>query len=124
MQVRYLGKFHDDIGLALLYAAADVFVAPSMLENLSNTVMEAMACGTPCVAFNQGGMPDLIEHGRTGYLAIPYEVGDLAAGIRRVLEDTAARKEMAQRSRRKAEEEYALNKVSQRYVELYRELLA
>ena len=114
---------HDDISLVLAYAAADVFVAPSMLENLSNTVMEAMACGTPCVAFHQGGMPDLIEHGRTGYLARPYDPDDLAAGIGGVLEDDVARQEMGQRARRKVEEEFALDKVAQRYAALYREIL-
>jgi glycosyltransferase involved in cell wall biosynthesis len=123
MKVRYLGRLHDDISLVLAYAAADVFVAPSILENLSNTVMEAMACGTPCVAFNQGGMPDLVEHGRTGYLARPFESDDLAAGIGGVLEDDVARREMGQRSRRKVEEDFALDKVAQRYAALYREML-
>jgi glycosyltransferase involved in cell wall biosynthesis len=124
MKARYLGKLHDDIRLVLLYAAADVFVAPSILENLSNTVMEAMACGTPCVAFDQGGMTDLIEHGRTGYLARPYDPDDLAAGIDGVLENDAVRQGMALRSRRKVEEEFDLEKVSQRYSSLYREILA
>ncbi len=123
MKIRYLGSFHDDRDIVLAYAAADVVVAPSLVENLSNTVMEAMACGTPCVAFRQGGMPDLVEHGRTGYLARPYEPDDLAAGIGGLLQDDAARQEMAMRSRRKAEEEFSLDKVSQRYAALYREIL-
>jgi glycosyltransferase involved in cell wall biosynthesis len=124
MKAHYLGRLHDDISLVLVYAAADVFVVPSLLENLSNMAMEAMACGTPCVAFNQGGMPDLVEHGRTGYLARPYESDDLAAGVGGVLEDDAARWEMGQRSRRKAEEDFALDKVVQRYAALYRKMLA
>lgn len=124
MKARYLGRLHDDISLVLAYAAADVFVAPSMLENLSNMVMESMACGTPCVAFNQGGMPDLVEHGRTGYLARPFESDDLATGIGGVLEDDVARQEMARRSRRKVEEDFALDKVAHRYAALYREILA
>jgi len=124
MKARYFGRLHDEISLVLLYAAADVFVAPSMLESLGYTVMESMACGTPCIAFHQGGVPDLIEHGRTGYLARPYDPDDLAAGIGRVLEDDVARGEMAQRARRKVEEEFALDKVAQRYAALYREILA
>lgn len=124
MKARYFGRLDDDIRLALLYAAADVFVAPSILENLSNTVMEAMACGTPCVAFNQGGMTDLIEHGKTGFLAPAYESEGLAAGIREVLEDDAARQRMAEGSRRKVEEEFDLKKASRRYAALYREILA
>ncbi|MEQ8961246.1 MAG: glycosyltransferase, partial [Coleofasciculus sp. C2-GNP5-27] len=68
----YLGQLNDDLSLAILYSAADVFVLPSTQENLANTVMEAIACGTPSVAFNIGGMPDLIEHQNNGYLAQPY----------------------------------------------------
>lgn len=123
MKTRYLGRLRDDISLVLAYAAADILVVPSIMENLSNMVMEAMACGTPCVAFNQGGMPDLVEHGRTGYLARPFESDDLAAGIGGVLEEDVARREMGQRSRRKMEEDFALDKVAQRYAALYREIL-
>ena len=76
--IRYMGHLHDEVSLALLYSAVDVFVAPSRQDNLPNTVVEASACGTPTVAFNIGGMPDLIEHQVSGYLAIPYEIRDLA----------------------------------------------
>src|SRR5690606_32116939 len=58
----------DDISLALLYSCADVFVAPSVQDNLPNTVMEALCCGVPCVAFSIGGMPDMISHQQNGYL--------------------------------------------------------
>jgi glycosyltransferase involved in cell wall biosynthesis len=76
-----LGSIADPLHMALVYSACDAFVAPSRIENLANTVLEAMACGTPCVAFGIGGMPDMIEHRRTGYLAAPFEAEDLAAGI-------------------------------------------
>ncbi len=55
LKTRYLGRLNDDISLALVYSAADVFVAPSIQDNLPNTVMESLACGTPCVAFKIGG---------------------------------------------------------------------
>ena len=71
-KTHYLGKLSDDISLAQVYAAADIFVAPSLQDNLPNTVIEAIACGTPCAAFNIGGMPEIIEHCSNGYLARPF----------------------------------------------------
>jgi glycosyltransferase involved in cell wall biosynthesis len=123
MTVVSLGRIHDDRKLAVLYAAADLFVAPSLLENLPNTVMEAMACGTPCIAFNQGGMTDLIDHEVTGYLAQPYEAADLANGMQQLLENDGRRQEMSARCRRKVEGEFALEKVAARYAGLYRTVL-
>jgi glycosyltransferase involved in cell wall biosynthesis len=123
MKANYLGRLRDDLSIARLYSAADVFVAPSLLENLPNTVMESMACGTPCVGFSQGGMPDLIEHGRTGYLARPYEPDDLAQGIAWILEDEERRRELSAEARQKVEREFALENVARQYVRLYHELL-
>lgn len=82
----YLGILSDDIFLALIYAAADIFVPPSVQDNLPNTVMESLAWDTPCVAFQIGRMPDLIEHKQNGYLAHPFATEDLAPGIAWVLE--------------------------------------
>ena len=81
LPVRYLGRWHDDLTLALAYAAADVVVVPSRLDNLPQSATEALACGTPVVAFRQGGMTDLVEHRRNGWLAEPESVEDLAAGL-------------------------------------------
>lgn len=122
MKTNYLGRLRDDAGMARLYSAADVFVAPSILENLPNTVMESMACGTPCVAFDQGGMADLIEHGQTGYLARPHEPEELARGIVWVLENGDRRRELSAEARQKVEREFALEKVAGRYLALYREM--
>lgn len=120
--VHYMGKLNDDLSLALLYGAADVFVAPSVQENLSNTVLEAIACGTPCVAFDIGGMPDLIEHQQTGYLAKPYEVEDLAQGIVWVLEDGERHRRLRERAREKAEQEFSEGLQAQRYGALFAKL--
>lgn len=84
-KTHYLGSFSDDLSLAFVFSAADAFVLPSLQENLANTVIEALACGTPCLAFDIGGMPDMIEHGKNGYLAKPFEINDLAKGIATLL---------------------------------------
>ena len=120
----YLGWLSDEISLALLYSAADLFVFPSRQESLGYTAMEAMACGTPCVAFDQGGIPDLIDPGVNGYLARPFEAADLARGIAWVLEmDEAGRKDLSRNARRKIEWNFSIEAVAARYVGLYRELL-
>jgi glycosyltransferase involved in cell wall biosynthesis len=122
MKANYLGRLREDARLALLYSAADVFIAPSMQENLPYTVMESMACGTPCVAFNQGGMSDLIDHEATGYLARPFEEGDFAKGIGLFLKNDGTRQETSLRCRRKVEDTFTLEKIAGRYVELYRNI--
>jgi glycosyltransferase involved in cell wall biosynthesis len=121
-KAHYLG-WQDDKGLALLYAAADVFVLPSIQENLPYTVMEAMACGTPCVAFNIGGVSDLIDHRQNGYLAQPFDPEDLARGITYVLEDAGHGNKLAVRARQKVVLEFALEKIADRHMALYREIL-
>ncbi|MBD2040288.1 glycosyltransferase family 4 protein [Microcoleus sp. FACHB-672] len=120
----YLGKLNDDISLALVYAAADVFVAPSTQDNLPNTVMEALACGTPCVAFKIGGMPDMIEHQQNGYLARPFEVDDLAKGILWVLEDKDRWIKLGNRAREKAELEFTQELQASRYLSLFTEIVS
>lgn len=68
----FLGKISDDAELALIYSAADLFVLPSTEDNLPNTVLESMACGTPCVSFNLGGTSDMVRSGESGFLsAVP-----------------------------------------------------
>ena len=88
-KVHYLGSLHDDVCLRLLYSAADVMVVPSLQENLSNAIMESMACGTPVVGFDIGGNSDMIEHCINGYLAKPLDTSDLVRGIEWVLENNS-----------------------------------
>ena len=121
-KAHYLGWQADDSSLAQLYSAVDVFVLPSLQESLGYTVMEAMACGTPSVAFKQGGVPDLIDHKQNGYLAQPYQPSDLAHGIGWVLEDNNRREELSRNARRKIEERFAIETVVERHLALYREI--
>lgn len=119
----YLGTLTDDLMLALAYSAADVFVAPSVQDNLPNTVLEAISCGTPCVAFDIGGMPDMIEHQQNGYLAKPYEIDDLAKGITWIIENQERYHKLIYRAREKAEQEFALEIQAYKYKSLFSELL-
>jgi glycosyltransferase involved in cell wall biosynthesis len=121
--VHYFGRLHDDISLALLYAAADVFIAPSLQDNLPNTVMESLACGTPCVGFKVGGMPDLIEHQKNGYLAEPFVIEDLAKGINWILANRERYLKLSVYARQKIEREFNLELQVNRYLSLYRELI-
>jgi glycosyltransferase involved in cell wall biosynthesis len=120
----YLGLLHDDLSLALLYSAADVFVAPSTQDNLPNTVLEAIACGVPCVAFAIGGMPDLIDHQRQGYLAQPYQVDDLARGLHWVLADAERHRLLSQAARQKALQAFTLDRQASRYLSLFSDLVS
>lgn len=124
LKCHYLGHVHDDVTLALLYSAADVFVAPSIQENLPNTVIEAAACGTPSAAFAVGGLPELVEHGKTGYLAKPFESADLAKGLALLLADDAKRREISAVARHKVVSGYAVEKISRRHLHLYEEIAA
>jgi glycosyltransferase involved in cell wall biosynthesis len=77
----HLGPVKDRRLMAILYGAADVFAAPSRMENLANTVLESLACGTPVIAFAIGGMPDMIDHQSNGYLAAPFDSDVFARGL-------------------------------------------
>jgi len=123
LKTNYLGWLHDDISISLLYAAADVFVMPSIQENLPNTILETMACGTPCVAFRQGGVPDMIGHEWNGFLAEPFDAEGLARGIAWVLESEERQRLLSIRARQKVEEEFSLGDIAKRYATLYEELL-
>lgn len=117
-----LGAIENDDQLAAAYSAAEVFVAPSIQETFCQTAAEALACGTPVVAFGATGLLDVVEHRRCGYLARPYHSDDLARGIAWVLEDEERRAALSRRARSKAGTEFALPAVARRYRELYREL--
>jgi glycosyltransferase involved in cell wall biosynthesis len=123
LRTTYMGPLHDDKLLSLVYSAADTFVCPSKQETFGQTVLEAMACGTPCVVFGIGGLLDIVENGVTGYLAEPQDTADLARGIVWVLEDDDRQQRLSQASRDKAEKHFSSVHVAHRYVELYRALL-
>lgn len=117
-----LGYLRDNASLAAAYAAADLIVAPSIVENLPNTVLEAMSCGTPAVAYDTGGMRDAVRHLDTGYLARHGDAADLAVGIGTLLADDALRARLGATSRSYIEREHTLALQARRYLDLYQEL--
>jgi glycosyltransferase involved in cell wall biosynthesis len=123
LKTHYLGVLNDDISLSLVYSSADIFVAPSLEDNLPNTIMEALACGTPCVGFKIGGIVDMIDHKKNGYLAENLDPEDLAAGITQILENDEYYLKLAENASEKARREYSLDTQSYRYLEIFESLI-
>lgn len=123
MPVVPLGFVQGDSRLALVYNAADVFVLPSLQDNLPNTLMEALACGVPCVGFDVGGIPEMIDNRINGYVARAADSADLAEGLRWVLAEADAGL-LRQAAVAKAQKCYSQASVSMRYVNVYSEAMA
>ena len=85
--------------------------------------MESLACGTPCVAFDIGGMPDMINHQQNGYLAKHFDVEDLASGIAWVLEDEERLQKLGVNGREKVEQNYTLEIQANNYLSLYQDII-
>jgi glycosyltransferase involved in cell wall biosynthesis len=118
-----LGYVNDEQRMVDVYRAADVFVLPSLSENLPNTIMEAMACGVPCVGFRVGGIPEEIDHRRNGYVADYRSAEDLARGISWVL--TEADYEALSRSAiQKVAQNYSQQSVAMKYLDVYHQAMA
>lgn len=107
--------------LAEIYSAVDLFVTPSLQDNLPNTIMESLACGTPCVGFNIGGIPEMIDHLSSGYVAKYQSAEDLAEGIRFVLNHPEYGK-LCDNARKKVLERYSERVIAQRYSKEYRKM--
>jgi len=118
----YLGQLNDEISMALVYAAADVFVIPSREENLATTVLEALACGTPVVGFRVGGTPDMVIDGENGFLAEPNNVADMAACIKAVL--TGNSEAMSRAASSTIVEKFTLAHQVTRYMTLFEDVLS
>lgn len=123
IKTHFLGRLNDDVTLALAYSAADVFIAPSIQDNLPNTVMEALACGTPCVAFKIGGMPDMIDHCQNGYLVAPFDVDDLVQGVLWVLGDRERHAQLGSYAREQVEQRFSLERQAYQYQSLFAQVL-
>ena len=116
-----LGYVSEPQRVVEVYNAADVYVLPSLEDNLPNTLMEAMACGVPCVGFEVGGIPEMIDHKQNGYVARLRDTPDLAAGIRYVLEEADCQ-QLSADCLRKVVRNYSQQSVAARYLEVYQSL--
>ena len=118
LPVHALGYVNDPQRIVSVYNAADVFVLPSLEDNLPNTLMESMACGVPCVGFDVGGIPEMITHHETGYVAHFRDADDLATGLHWTLSE-ADETALSKACLHKVAEYYSQQSVAKRYVEVY-----
>jgi glycosyltransferase involved in cell wall biosynthesis len=116
---RELGRLEDDGLLRLAYNAANLFVSPTLADNLPLVLLESLACGTPVVSFDVGGVPEMVRHMETGFLADRGDVGHLAHGISVLLDDDELCARMRRRCRDVAVAEYGLALQAERYLALY-----
>lgn len=121
-KIHYLGTLNDTSSLVALYNALDVLVVPSSQENLSNVILESLACATPVVAFDIGGNGDLVKHQKNGYLARPFETEDLKVGLEWAL-NTPHYAKLCAYARTHVLEHFSQAVVVKKYVQLYQEIL-
>jgi len=122
--VHFTGHLHDDLSLRVLLSAADAMLIPSRQDNLPNTGVEALACGTPVIAFDVGGLPDIVIHRKTGWLAKAFNTEDLARGMSWVVSDAARHMELCENARARAVANFSYNVVATQYLDLYNGLVS
>lgn len=120
--VHQLGKLNNENEIVMSYNSADVYVAPSLEDNLPNTVMEAMACGVPVVAFNVGGIPDMVDDRVNGFLAKLKSSEELAKGIELILSDEDLQRRVSLAAREKVTKNFDQKIIAEKYLETYKSL--
>ena len=121
-RINNIGRISSNTELTYAYNAADIFVAPSLQDNLPNTVMESLSCGIPAVVFNTGGMPDIVDHKLNGYLASPFLVEDLTEGIKWYFEEFSTGKSYVNKARKKVLNSFAPERITSQYKTYYNSL--
>jgi len=117
-----LGNIGSDRLLAMVYNAADCFVIPSREDNLPNTVLEAMSCGTPVAGFAAGGIPEMVTNGRNGLLAEPGDIAGLCTALRAILSRDDMREAMSRDCRETVLKNYTPELQARRYLDIYQQL--
>jgi glycosyltransferase involved in cell wall biosynthesis len=120
---RHLGPIQDISDMRSAYSAADVFAIPSLQDNLPNTVLESMACGTPVAGFDAGGVGEAVIDGQTGLLAATGDDTAFAINLRSILEDQLLQWTLGRESLARIGQEFTVALQARRYAKLYREIL-
>jgi len=118
----HLGQLTAERLQALVYSAADLTVVPSIQDNSPQVVLESMACGTPVLGTQVGGIPEVIRHGETGWLASP-SAGDMAEVLRMCLDNPAKLHACGGQSRKYVESHHSLLAQGQAYKRLYDQVI-
>lgn len=116
--LNYVNNEHDMVNV---YNAVDLFVIPSLEDNLPNTIMEAMACGIPCVGFNVGGIPEMIDHLHNGYVAQYKSSEDFANGICWTLNESEY-PSLSEQASRKVTANYSESIIAKKYIDVYNKI--
>jgi len=117
-----LGHLDSDEKIRSAYSAADIFLLPSLEDNLPNTILESMSCGTPVVAFDVGGLPDMVINGVTGQLVPLSDTRKMGETIIDLIQKPDLRKSMGKEGRKRAEKEYSLSVQAGPYSDLYKDM--
>ena len=122
--VRWLGSVSGDQALRTAYSAGAVIAVPSREDNMPLTAMEAQTCGRAVVGFDIGGLPDIVDSGRTGFLASPFDVEDLSRGLIRAIDDSIGSDNWGTAARNRAQAVWSPSAVVPQYLDLYRGVLS
>ncbi len=122
LPIRRFGLVQAEERLALLYSACDLFVCPSRMDNLPNTIMESMACGTPALGSAVGGIPELVRPGETGWLYQGNTPDACARALAGALLERKSWTDYGHRCRRVAEAEFNLERQARAYGALFQQL--
>jgi len=121
--VHFVGSVDNDADLAAAYEACDVLAVPSREDNMPLTAMEAQISGRPVVGFSLGGLPDIVEHQVTGYLANPWDTDELATGLQIALDKSLAGDTWGANAREHGMSTWNYQRVAFSYQDLYSQIL-
>lgn len=123
LKVNFTGRKKNDDEISEYYNAADIFLAPSLEDNLPNTVLESLSCGTPVVAFKVGGIPEMVEHKKNGYLAKEKSIEDFSNGIYWMFQNRNQFTDIGSNARNKIAEQFNPQLIANIHLSFYKRQL-